>query len=168
MIEKEIKSCSVEGCDKRIHAKGLCRTHSLRLWRESDTRLSERISWQNMKRRCYYEKNNRFYCYGARGITVCDRWKDSFDNFYEDMGKKPSKKHQLDRTNNDGNYEPSNCKWVTIEENMRNRSTAKLCVEDVKYIRASSEHVKILCAKFGVGHQTIYNIKNKKIWKNVE
>jgi len=72
--------------------------------------------WAGMKSRCY-DSNSRIYkYYGGRGIKVCDRWRDSFMNFYNDMGLF-KKGLQLDRINNDGDYEPSNCRWVTPLEN---------------------------------------------------
>lgn len=70
-------------------------------------------SWQAMKARCYDKNNQRYKNYGGRGITVCDRWINSFENFVEDMGEKPSKKHTLDRKEIDGNYTPENCRWLT-------------------------------------------------------
>ena len=77
--------------------------------------------WTGMKSRCYYEKDENYINYGARGIKVCERWKNSFINFYEDMGDKPFLNAQLDRIDNDGDYEPSNCRWVTPSENCLNR-----------------------------------------------
>jgi hypothetical protein len=67
-------------------------------------------SWAKMKQRCLNPKSTQWRWYGARGITVCERWL-IFDNFLADMGERPSQKHTLDRVNNDGNYEPSNCVW---------------------------------------------------------
>jgi len=72
--------------------------------------------------RCYNNKSEKYKNYGARGITVCDRWLNSFENFLEDMGEKPTSLHSLDRINVDGNYEPSNCKWSTEKEQQNNRT----------------------------------------------
>lgn len=79
-----------------------------------------RRSWYGMLKRCYDENNNRFYRYGARGIAVCDEWHD-FLCFVNDMGIRPHG-YQIDRVDNDGNYEPGNCKWVTPTQNARNRN----------------------------------------------
>jgi hypothetical protein len=76
-------------------------------------------TWQAMKERCTLPTNKAFKHYGARGITVCDRWLDSFENFLADMGERPPGL-TLDRKNNDGNYEPSNCRWATQTEQVNN------------------------------------------------
>lgn len=75
--------------------------------------------WKNMIQRCTNPNYPRYTDYGGRGIIICERWK-IFDNFYEDMGEAPVGL-QLDRINNDGNYEKDNCRWVTRKENMGNR-----------------------------------------------
>ena len=79
------------------------------------------LSWQRMKSRCSNPNAVDFARYGGRGIQVCDRW-HSFENFLADMGERPEGL-QLDRINNDGNYEPRNCRWVSKKENARNRSS---------------------------------------------
>lgn len=82
---------------------------------------TEYSSWTNMKYRCYNKNCPQYEHYGARGITVCDRWLNSFDDFYDDMGKKPDKSMSLDRIDVNGNYEPSNCRWATSQQQSRNK-----------------------------------------------
>lgn len=76
--------------------------------------------WMGIIDRCTNKNSKAYKHYGGRGIGVCDRWVDSFDNFHKDMGDRP-KNHSIDRINVDGNYEPSNCKWSTQVEQVRNR-----------------------------------------------
>lgn len=79
-------------------------------------------AWQQMRLRCLDPGHAAYADYGGRGITVCDRWKDSPVAFLADMGPKPSPAHELDRhPNNDGNYEPGNCRWALRKDNCRNR-----------------------------------------------
>ena len=77
-------------------------------------------SWAGMLQRCYYKGHAKFKYYGGRGIRVCKRWRNSFENFLVDMGVRPSNK-TLDRKNNNGNYTPLNCKWSTHSAQMLNR-----------------------------------------------
>lgn len=69
-------------------------------------------AWYYMKDRCYNQNDKSYHRYGGRGITVCARWLYSFNNFYEDMGTRPSLGAQLDREENKGDYKPGNCRWV--------------------------------------------------------
>jgi hypothetical protein len=102
-------------------------------------------SWQMMKNRCLNPKARDYVYYGARGITVCKRWADSFDAFLQDMGRKPTPLHTLDRKNPDGGYNPRNCRWATREEQSRNRPYAKvkawLLAEQLGVKRATAYHM---------------------------
>jgi len=71
--------------------------------------------------RCGTKTNTSYHNYGGRGIRVCKRWLDSFENFFADMGLKPSPKHSIDRIENDGDYTPSNCRWATKKDQSNNR-----------------------------------------------
>lgn len=89
------------------------------------SKSKEYKSYRKMLERCYYEKDISYHNYGGRGIKVCDRWLNSFENFIEDIGLKPSLKHSLDRINCNGDYEPSNCRWASLQiqhNNKRNNS----------------------------------------------
>lgn len=77
--------------------------------------------WRAMINRCHNPKNRGFYLYGGRGVAVCQRWRESLIAFIEDMGLPPTDKHTLDRIDNDGDYEPGNCRWATMATQNRNR-----------------------------------------------
>lgn len=98
-------------------------------------KTAEYAIWSSMKSRCLNPNDTHFADYGGRGIAVCERWRgpDGFVNFLADMGPRPPgvgkggrALYSIERKNNDGNYEPSNCVWATRAEQMRNRRTARL------------------------------------------
>lgn len=109
------KSC---GCLSREVARAHATKHGEVI---NGSRSPEYLAWQSMRSRCRNPNNKRFQEYGGRGIAICERW-EIFENFLADMGRKPSPRHSLDRyPNNDGNYEPGNCRWATATEQNRNR-----------------------------------------------
>lgn len=89
------------------------------------SRTREYRSWMKMRRRCSNLKDDNYKNYGGRGIKVCDRWLDSFDAFYADMGPRP-RGTSLDRINNNGNYEPANCRWATSKAQLNNTRRCKV------------------------------------------
>lgn len=86
--------------------------------------------WLSMIARCESKSCGSYERYGAIGISVCERWRSSYVNFYEDMGEKPGNDYQIDRIKNEKGYEPGNCRWVTKKENARNKRNNHLIEYD--------------------------------------
>lgn len=122
------RSC---GCLSRASASALFTKHGEgSKGRES----AEYKTWRAMIARCTRPTNNRYADYGARGVTVCDAWRTSFETFLADMGRKPSPLHTIDRKKSDGNYEPDNCRWATPVEQRRNRRR-----DDIQWVAIGGE-----------------------------
>lgn len=116
-----MKLCSVLGCGKKHHAKGLCAAHRQSEYRNGERGSPEYNTWRAMIARCFNQNNNRYAMYGGRGVSVRDSWR-SYESFLADMGRKPGPEYSLERINRDGHYEPSNCRWATRTEQARNKS----------------------------------------------
>jgi len=163
--------CKINECTGKGITFGWCNKHYIRFYQFGDPNYVTPIShlttspenkklfvtWSSMRRRCNNMKDKQFPGYGGRGIQVCDRWlgKDGFKNFIEDMGYKPTPEHSIERINNDGNYEPGNCKWATRLEQEFNKGMQKnntTGVKGVAYIKKS----KIYYATVTVNRKTIY------------
>lgn len=111
------------GCFQKELVRKLLTTHGATT---KDGRFPEYAVYQKMIGRCYNPKQAYYGYYGARGITVCDRWLAGFQNFLDDMGRRPSDRHSIDRKNNDGHYEPGNCRWATPIEQASNTRRSRL------------------------------------------
>lgn len=93
---------------------------TIRKPRSRKPEMPERKVWRAMIFRCHNPKSNGYKHYGARGIKVCTEWRKSFAAFLNDVGRRPSPEHSIDRIDNSGDYEPSNCRWATLTQQARN------------------------------------------------
>lgn len=159
--------CIVDDCQTKPEAKGLCKKHYHRNRNNGSPYIVQKVvgehrnehplykSYHAMLDRCYNLNNQKFEYYGGRGISVHERWRglQGFSNFLIDMGDRPKGK-TLDRIDNDGNYEPSNCKWSTRSEQQYNRRKAS---------NNTSGHIGIsLFKKTGKWQAYVYRNKKRK------
>ncbi len=124
-------------------------------------------AWSNMITRCENPSNRRHGTYGARGITVCPRWRNSFADFLADMGPAPDGL-TLDRRDNDRGYEPDNCQWATRTEQARNKTTTKLnevSVSLIRHMHRRGATMESLGHAFDVTSTTISYVVKRKTWK---
>ena len=125
-------------------------------------------AWSHMRTRCLNPQNKDWKDYGGRGITICKRW-DSFEGFAKDMGPHPGKGWTLDRwPNNDGNYEPTNCRWATRSMQVRNQRRTVLneaLVQEIRALHASNGlgYGKI-AALYGVCRATVADVVKQRWW----
>lgn len=128
------------------------------------------IKWLSMRKRCYDKMDKRYYRYGGRGIIVCEEWRYTYQIFKKwaiNNGYKSDL--QIDRIDNNGNYEPSNCRFVTNKENCRNTSVTKLTADKVNAIidlhKTGKYRYEVLQEIFGVGRTTIIRVLNDGRWE---
>lgn len=147
VYQNEIRSCGCLRYASRVK-------HGL-------SRSSEYRAWRHMRDRCCNEDAYGYANYGGRGITICDRWLD-FASFYADMGPKPSPQHSLDRLDPNGNYEPSNCRWATREEQDNNR-------RDSLFLEFAGQRLTISqwAARLGKCYETL-RLRHRNGWTSSE
>jgi hypothetical protein len=144
--------------------------------------------WAGMVKRCTNPRSSSYRSYGGRGIAICDRWRTSFSAFFADMGRRPSKLHSIDRINNDGNYEPGNCRWATRDVQAANKrpqapydrtrqargarsGAAKLTDEKVRWALAElarGAKQKDIAVALGVTPTTVGYIARGNSWTHIE
>lgn len=171
-----VKSC---GCYQRERMRTVGLKHGL-------GKTPEWWAWRGAKSRCQDPASASWANYGGRGITICARWggRGGFPAFFADMGPRPSPGHSLDRIDNNGNYEPGNCRWATRSQQRQNQrprtpgtaacgeasGTARLTTKQVLEIRdryAKGETTRDLATVFSVGKSTIAAITKRTSWRHV-
>lgn len=137
----KIHSC---GCLYKSSRSEIRKTHG-------KCRTAEYKVWAGVKRRCYNQNEEGYYKYGGRGIKVCERWLNSFENFLADMGTRPSPQHSIERKDNEKDYSPDNCKWATLIEQANNTRNNRFL--EFKGIRLT---VTQWARKLGVTDKTLF------------
>ena len=168
---------SVRRDDEEVDWKKSARL--VRTGKHCKSRLYSR--WLDMRNRCFNSKNNRYHRYGGRGIKICDDWND-FAVFRDWALKNGFQKHlTIERLDNDEGYSPENCAWVSIAENLKNKTVnsahgmqmphSRLTDNDVIAIRAmrrlQGDKVNKVAGQYDVSVATIYNIRARRSWKHI-
>lgn len=149
-LKRELtKSC---GCLRKEKTSARATTHG---HTKGGAISSEYRSWESMKKRCTNPNNKHYKNYGGRGIKVCERWLNSFEAFYADMGAKPFEGAQLDRIKTNGDYAPKNCRWVTRQQNVTNTRQQNNNTSGYKGVSWRKHHNKY-CAKITHNYKTIH------------
>lgn len=108
--------------------------------------------WCGIKKRCYNIKDRAYKNYGARGIVVCDEWKNSFEQFYKDMGPRPFAKYSIDRIDNNKGYGPNNCRWASVkEQNQNTRSNINVTFQ------GKTQCMAAWADELGIRRQTLFS-----------
>jgi hypothetical protein len=147
----KVSSC---GCLKKESTASINYTHG-------DSGSVEYKTWTKIKGRCFCKTDKKYPIYGGRGITMCYRWKNSYEAFLEDMGRRPSNKSSIDRIDVNGNYEPENCRWAdNIEQSNNKRTNVVLSYREETM--TLSQWAKVLSVNYKKLHKEIV-YKNKTL-----
>jgi hypothetical protein len=136
-----LRTGKIQGCGC-LRGK-VCNTHGL-------SKTLAYSSWIQMRHRCENPARTKYEYYGGSGITICKRWA-KFENFYADMGERPSPVHTLERIKNDRGYSPSNCRWATRKEQAQNRRNSVVITH-----KGRTQTVAAWAEQMGVCYGTIY------------
>lgn len=153
------KSC---GC---LYREGNGKTHNHRAKKKA---TPEYLSWRSMNKRCTNPNEVGYKYWGGRGISVCQRWKDSFEAFLEDMGPRPSPAHTLDRRDNEGDYNKENCRWATRTQQSRNSRGTVLSMEkarDARKLFSEGMSRRDVSERLGIHYVSVCNIVAGRQWK---
>lgn len=142
------KSC---GCIRRERAAQMNAKHGMSYSKEF-------VSWTKAKDRCFNSKHPAFHKYGGSGITMCDKWKNSFEEFYSELGLCP-RGHTIDRIDNNKGYEPGNCRWASKKTQSQNSVWPRVVT-----IAGVSKNISEWAAVYGISNSVIYNRLNKLMW----
>lgn len=145
-----LRSGHTKSCGCAMHTGAGSRTHGR-------CRTPMYFIWTNIIQRCYNPECTHYQNYGGRGVGMCERWRNSFEDFLADMGERPSKNHSVDRyPDQNGNYEPSNCRWATMKQQNRNRRNNTLLTHDGETLTLAE-----WSERFGVKQATVcYRLKH--------
>jgi hypothetical protein len=161
LVNGRTRSC---GCLRRESTSSRMTTHGL-----SRKFSGEYAAWKSMNKRYYKPYFIGYSNYGGRGIHVCQRWRNSFQKFFNDVGPKPSAKHSLDRVDNNGDYAPGNCRWATRLEQAQNTRSNVTSLKEAENIRTQyalgGVTKRELCWQYGLAEQTIYRIVENLSWR---
>jgi len=164
-----MRICIENDCDNIHLAKGYCRKHYNKRTRHGFYNSYGYYIHRGILRRCYNKDEKSYKNYGGRGIRVCERWHD-VHKFIEDMGVRPDGT-SLDRIDNNGNYEPSNCRWATQEEQCQNARKNIFTPELVREIRTLYKEKKFrsfeLAKMYNIRPSSMHTMLRNKTWKNI-
>lgn len=124
-----------------------------------ESQTKEYITWQRLRDRCFNINSKDYKNYGGRGINVCERWLMGYKYFLQDMGRAPTPKHQIERVDNNGNYEPSNCKWATRLEQANNLRCNKI----IEY-KGERKTLAQWCRQLNINYDLVQSRLSKYNW----